>query len=106
MKILFFIFLSIISLSKTFSQAILLEDDFTDNKNNWFTGTDHTTYKVSLQNGNYILDRHGDISNTLIYKHLTINPQKDFSIEATMTQESGAVHNGYGLIWYSKPGNY
>jgi outer membrane protein OmpA-like peptidoglycan-associated protein len=106
MKILFFIFLSLISLSKSISQAILLEDDFTDNRNNWFTGTDHSTYKVSLQNGNYVLDRHGEVSNTLIYKHLTINPQKDFTIEATMTQESGAAHNGYGLIWYSKPGNY
>jgi outer membrane protein OmpA-like peptidoglycan-associated protein len=107
MRILFLILLSFLYPGhKSLSQNILFEDDFTDNKNNWFTGSDHSSYNVSIHDGSYILDRYSKTSNTLFYKNINLNPKKDFTIEAVMTQLSGIHNNGYGLIWYSKADNY
>lgn len=72
-----------------------LIENFDNNNNNWVqNNNDNFTSKVS--GGKYQLTR--KIKNGLVFQNkIDIDTQKDFSIEASFTKETGALGYTYGL---------
>lgn len=84
-----------------FGQKSTFHDDFSDNDARWAIKK-YDSMKTSVADGYYIMDNLSSRANNLALAERWINPNKDFSIETRVLQESGTFNNGYGIIW----GNY
>ncbi|HET9487133.1 MAG TPA: OmpA family protein [Chryseosolibacter sp.] len=74
---------------------VILHETFDDNKYGWFEG-ETEEYKVILSGGKYRME--APEGGWMSYLSPYVEPQKDFSIEATFTQMDGE-NNGIGFIW-------
>src|SRR5690606_35271760 len=91
-----FLLLVLISPMAQGQPPVILHETFDNNVYGWFEGAGDD-YRVSLQNGKYVIDATNDgwISSVAPY----IEPDKDFSVEATFVQVNGRDDNGIGIIW-------
>jgi hypothetical protein len=85
-------------------ENILWEETFDDNRRAWGI-SDGEDLKNVLENGQYIQTQKKE--NTAWYQNrpVFIDPYKDYTIEAEMTQLSGFDNNGYGIVWGLMDGN-
>jgi len=91
-------YLSFILISSQAQMPVLVNEEFNNNLNAWWTGTGDN-YSMKIENGKYIITTtqkdHG--------RAITITPyfdrKKDFSLQATFIQRSGSDDNGFGIIW-------
>jgi len=81
-----------ISFSLSAQLTVTISDDFSANKLGWYEGEG-----VKIKNGYYEIDAPEGGWQLYILPH--INPEKDFSLEATFTQVDGNTDNGFGFIW-------
>lgn len=72
--------------------SVTLNEDFSSNKMGWYEGDG-----VKIKNGYYEID--APEGGWQLYINPHINTEKDFSVEATFTQQEGNVDNGFGFIW-------
>lgn len=75
---------------------LILHETFDDNRYGWFEGK-AKDYKVALENGKYVID--APEGGWMSYLAPYVEPDKDFSIEATFTQVDGNPNNGIGFLW-------
>lgn len=99
--IFFFLFCMLFA-GKAWAQDNIFQDDFIDNTNNWWVSTVTGSYSAAIQDGKYLIDRTALTSHTQFYSSKYLDPQKDFSMEAIMTQLEGVENHGYGLLWGAK----
>src|SRR5579872_3882254 len=80
--------------SKTIAQSPVIKDDFLTNKSGW----EESQFKL-FSNGNYIINASEEGDQSVI--NFFLDPQKDYTISADFTQQSGLNDNGFGLVWGS-----
>src|SRR5579859_8023324 len=80
--------------SKTMAQSPVIKEDFSTNKSGW----EESQTKVFL-NGSYIINANEEGDQSVINFFLDL--QKDYTISADLTQQSGLNDNGFGLMWGS-----
>jgi outer membrane protein OmpA-like peptidoglycan-associated protein len=87
-----FILIFFLFAGKASSQTdILFNDDFVDNRYNWWEGK--ANRKNLFSNGTYIIR-----SGTLDTKGVALNPKKDFAVETTFKQTEGQVDKVFGIV--------
>ncbi len=84
-------------------------EKFDDNKNNWPSHTDDVSSR-KIENGKFILQTFEVDNGRFVQMPRHFNPNRDFTMEASFTQQSGSNNNGIGLYWgavsrVSKPYN-
>lgn len=84
-------------------QQILLEDDFTDNRNDWYE-VDKDECMIKVENGKYVFEHKREEGYWLSWQSLEIDQNKDFDIEITMNKVEG-VDYAYGLVFGLKDAN-
>ncbi len=77
-------------------EDLIFFDDFSDNRNNWGTGT-ATEYAESISNGNYYFEHFREEKGWSTWNAIEINEARDFQIEARIQKISGIQNNGYGI---------
>lgn len=75
---------------------LILHETFDNNTYGWFEG-ETEDYRVILQDGKYLID--APEGGWMSYLAPYVEPNKDFSLEATFTQVDGKDNNGIGFIW-------
>lgn len=91
------IILFIIIQKAALSQLIpIVKDDFSTNRNNWWTGSTEK-YSINVKDGKYRLE----ILQKGIYATISprVDKSRDYVIEATFVQQSGSTDNSFGLLW-------
>lgn len=76
-------------------------DQFTDNSNSWFTGSDEKR-DFSVKNGKYYLKHKRNEKGWATYDDVPIDTNRDFEIETKIDKISGVTNYGYGLIFGKK----
>jgi hypothetical protein len=82
----------------------LIEDNFSDNSNRWWTGRNPVS-KCEIVHGEYTMSYKGDKSWASNIE-VDLDPSKDFVIETKLSRMSGTTENGYGLTWGKGTGGY
>lgn len=77
--------------------AVLVEDNFSDNRYKWWVGKTQNGSGEILR-GEYIIKYTGQKSWASNI-HTGLNPRYDFVIESRISRISGTANNGYGLIF-------
>lgn len=85
--------------------AILVNEEFNNNSNSWWTGKGEN-YIMKIEQGKYILTTLQKDNGRYVTISPFIDSKKDFSIEATFVQKSGSDNNGFGLLWGESGGKY
>jgi len=102
MKVLtIIVFLSVLFGMATAAEAqeqILFEDDFTDNRNDWYQ-VDSEDCTIKVENGKYVFDHKREEGYWLTWKNTQIDQHKDFRIETTVDKVDGANNYAYGIVW-------
>ena len=97
-KIFSFILLIISSIHIVAQEsAVLVEDNFSDNRYKWWVGKTQNGSGEILR-GEYIIKYTGQKSWASNI-HTGLNPRYDFVIESRISRISGTANNGYGLIF-------
>jgi hypothetical protein len=87
----------------TTNDGIIIEDDFTSNKNKWAESSDENA-TLEIKNNRYYFEHKrtgGGYSSTQVVK---IETNKDFEIESQFLKISGIKNNGFGLVFGRKDG--
>jgi outer membrane protein OmpA-like peptidoglycan-associated protein len=73
-----------------------VNDDFSDNRRGWWTGTTEK-YTVQIKDGKYRFE----IKQKGMYATISprVDKSSDYVIEATFVQQSGSTDNSFGLLW-------
>ncbi len=79
-------------------QQIVFEDDFTDNRNEWYQ-VDQDECTITVENGKYAFHHKRQEGAWLTWQKIEIDQHQDFRIEVTINKVSGANNYGYGLLW-------
>lgn len=91
--------LLVFSMALQAQPPVLLQEDFSSNKEGlWWTGKGDN-YTITLERGKYIVTTTQKNKGRYITISPYIDSKKDFSIEATFVQKSGSDDNGFGLMW-------
>ena len=80
-------------------ESIHWTETFSTNERNWIASSS-STVDASVEDGAYIIER--KIENkraNLFWNGVVIDPDKEFSIEATVKQINGVDNYGHGIIW-------
>ena len=81
---------------------VSFRDDFDDNVMDWNIASNENI-ETAVKDGLYhISHKRAGGYYWFFWKSIVANPDKDFSIESVITQESGVDNNGYGLVWGTK----
>ncbi len=97
-KMFFFILLIMSSIHIIAQEsAVLVEDNFSDNRYKWWVGKTQNGSGEILR-GEYIIKYTGQKSWASNI-HTGLNPRYDFVIESRISRISGTANNGYGLIF-------
>jgi len=102
MKPLYKIFLYLITIFSglnVYAQQISsYREDFENNKQGWSEWNDkHSSAKI--ENGKYILRNKDTVSGQIFWHQVYFDYNKDYRIEAKITQTVGVENYGFGLIW-------
>ncbi len=82
----------------TYAQGVVtFRDDFNDNKHEWAVGSDELA-DVSIEGGSYVITHKNENSYYIRNSHF-IDPSRDYTVEAVMTQTAGPTDVGFGLVW-------
>jgi hypothetical protein len=105
----FFTFTLFIQCGTIYSQTVVFEDNFKDNKNHWPQAK--TTYSdIRLNPGRemymikYKLKETADACTSWI--DVDLDEDKNFRISALLYKEGGVKNYGYGLLWGGTEDNY
>ncbi|MDW8301885.1 MAG: OmpA family protein [Bacteroidia bacterium] len=92
--------LILLAYSTLHAQKVWFEDDFNDYSKGWTYGNTTETQK-EIKNGVYRITVKESDANAWAFWNYSIflDPEKDFSIEATMKQVSGLENSSYGITW-------
>jgi outer membrane protein OmpA-like peptidoglycan-associated protein len=94
---------SLIEMPKTSELPILVEEDFSENDGEWLVGKE-ATYESSISDGAYRIQFLAEKGGHYFYKNFSIDPTKDFDIQAEITQLESADDYGFGIVWgYKNP---
>ncbi len=86
----------------TYSNAgFHFSDQFTNNTNGWYTGSDEKR-DFSIKNGKYYLKHKRNQKGWSAYQEQPIDTNRDFEIETKIDKISGINNYGYGLIFGKK----
>lgn len=97
MKTLFLLTLVLFA-ETALSQDIAFREDFNDNSRKW-SEDDNDSYMSKVEDGHYSIFHKRESGSYFFWKSIIVDPDKDFSIEAAITQISGVDNNGYGILW-------
>lgn len=73
-------------------------EQFTSNTRLWSEEV-NTNYETDIRNGVYYVSHKNAEGGWNFWKSVFMEPDKDFVIESKITQVSGIINNGYGIIW-------
>jgi hypothetical protein len=93
---IFFVLLFLVANTAEGQPNVILEETFDDNKYGWFEGQTKD-YTVRIENGKYLIA--APEGGWMSYLAPYVEPNKDYSLEATFTQIDGKDNNGIGFIW-------
>ncbi|MGC4022678.1 MAG: hypothetical protein QM734_12385 [Cyclobacteriaceae bacterium] len=82
----------------TFSSWSQIHESFEDNHRGWSTTTDANSSR-KIENGKYVLETLEKEHGKFIEMPGYFDPNKDFTLEISFTERSGADNNGFGLFW-------
>ena len=75
-------------------------DNFSNNKNNWFTGfSTDSCYNSKIENGTYEITSNCKGTYPLCWTTQTIDIARDFEIEAEIMYVKGEDNNAASLVW-------
>ncbi|MEN8119558.1 MAG: caspase family protein [Bacteroidota bacterium] len=77
--------------------SVIVEDNFSDNSNEWWVGRSKTG-GCEITRGEYLIKYYGEKSWSSNI-HAALNPNRDFVIESRISRLSGTDANGFGLTW-------
>ncbi|WKD86545.1 hypothetical protein KCTC32516_01921 [Polaribacter huanghezhanensis] len=84
--------------------SVILEDNFTSNKNNWAESSDNSA-TLEIKNNRYYFEHKRKSGGWSSTKVVDINTNKDFEIEAQFLKISGISNHGYGFVFGRKDSN-
>jgi len=84
--------------SATAQLPVWFKDEFNDNANEWWTGTNEQS-SMKIENGKYVITTFIKDEGRLVRLPVYWEKEKDFSLEATIVQKSGSDDHGFGLLW-------
>jgi outer membrane protein OmpA-like peptidoglycan-associated protein len=84
---------------------ILLQETFDNNNNDWTIGGG-THYSAKIENGRFILSTFEEDRGRYFTVSPFINPEADFTLQASFVQKSGMTDNGIGLLWGREGNQY
>ncbi len=79
----------------------VFHDDFIDNSNNWFQGSDDTVYS-NINNGSLFFSNKIETRAYCITKNILLDETKNFSIKVSFKWLGGVTNYGYGITWGRK----
>ncbi len=79
----------------------LFYDEFTNNNNNWASGSSND-YSLSLSSGKYYFNHKRKTGGWSTSVEKYIDENKDYEIEAKILKISGIQNNGFGIMWGRK----
>lgn len=79
-------------------ERILLDEDFTYNNGNWFTGTREESYRLEFLDGQYRLQSWND-TGVVAVKSVPIPEDGNFDIKVELTLRQAGDDFGYGFCW-------
>ena len=85
-------------------KEIVVFDDFLNNNNNWWIGNSTDAY-ANVENGNYVLEWRGTTPIWYSYNSLRFDISKDFEVEASVKQITGASSNLFGILFNKSDNN-
>ena len=79
----------------------VFREDFKDNSNNWFQGSNDTVYS-NINNGSLFFSNKIESRAYCITKNILIDESKNFSIKVSYNWLGGVNYYGYGITWGRK----
>lgn len=79
-------------------ERMLLDEDFTTNARNWFTGTREGSYRFEFLDGQYRLQSWND-TGVMSVKSIPLPEHGAFSIEVTLVLREAGDDLGHGFCW-------
>ncbi len=100
---LFALILILVFFQSSYSQQLpsLYYEGFTSPTKDWLTGSNDKR-TLSISQGKYHFDHKSQTGAYGTWRYLTIESYDDFTIETSITKESGILNYGYGLMWGKK----
>lgn len=99
MKKLAIFFVAFLSIGLSVNAQLIIDDDFSSNKNDWWTGYNND-FICLIKDGHYFLEYKREVKNLLPLAEFTKLPlNKDLQIECKIEKLSGIQNNGFGLVW-------
>ena len=86
------------------AQTVVMDDDFTSNKNNW-AESDNADATLQVRNNRYYFEHKRTSGGWSSTKVIEIDENKDFEIESQFLKVSGIKNNGFGFVFGRKDGN-
>ena len=88
----------------TTNGGIIMDDNFTSNKNNW-AESNSSDAVLEVKNNRYYFEHKRTSGGWSSTKVVDIDESKDFEIESRILKVSGINNNGYGFVFGRKDGN-
>ncbi len=79
-------------------KKVILEDNFSNNENNWEQRND-STVRLEIEDGAYLIENRHDSGSRLVISSLDLPKEVEYEIEITLQKVSGVDNYGYGLVW-------
>ena len=98
-KLFIFLFAALFIISSSNAQVIDGFEENFDNNNNAWAESDGDNSSCKIADGRYTIAHKREEKSWLFYKDVYLDPNKDFYIEAKLTQLSGVDNNGYGIVF-------
>jgi hypothetical protein len=94
----------VVTNTTTTNGNVILEDDFTSNKNDWAESSDDKA-TLEVKNSKYYFEHKRNSGGWSSTQIVDIDTNKDFEIEAQFLKISGINNNGFGFVFGRKDGN-
>lgn len=94
--IIFLTCLQLVTFSQTFFDSTDV-DNFTA-ANGWDI-FDKTESKAEITKDGYVLEHRREEGSWCFFKKMQLDYNRDFSFEIAMTQRTGTINQGYGIVW-------
>lgn len=94
----------VVNTTTTTKGNVVMNEDFTSNKNNWAESSDGSAI-LEVKNNRYYFEHKRTSGGWSSTKVIDIDETKDFEIESRFLKISGIKNNGYGFVFGRKDGN-
>jgi len=97
---LYLLIIAFIAYLSSYSQQVttVLSDNFSNNDNEWLT-VNSNSHRAKIANNVYSIHNKLKNGSFAVTKEVDINPENDFTIEASIKRKKGFEDDGYGLTW-------